>query len=473
MARGELDGAGLEVEFRGAELGDLRRTRRLIQLARALDGDPGASLPDATETEAALEGAYRLLRNDEVSAEGILAGHYGQTVERAATEDCVIAVHDTTIFEFSGEVAREGLGPLRGKGQGFLAHMTLLVAVGEPRRPLGVVSLETIVRERGRKKPARKKAQQAAEQNASESVRWINGVRATERRLEGRCSAIHVMDREGDAYPLLSELLHDQYRFVVRSRFDRFVSESKARRLSDVLAQAVTVVERTVTLSSRHQDKILFNRKRHPARTGRLARLALSAASVEFCRPQGSDSELPETLSLNVVQVREVETHGENEPVHWTLITTEPIATAADIERVVDAYRARWIIEEYFKAIKTGCAYEKRQLESMHTLLNALAILIPIAWRLLLLRTLSRETPDQPATQALTATQLEVLEATSPKPLPPNLTLRQAMLAVAALGGHIKNNGDPGWLVLGRGYEKLLVLERGWLAARLKRRDQS
>jgi hypothetical protein len=57
--------------------------------------------------------------------------------------------------------------------------------------------------------------------------------------------------------------------------------------------------------------------------------------------------------------------------------------------------------------------------------------------RIIELRTLSRETPDQPATQALTTTQLEVLDATS------------------------------------RGYEKLLVLERGWLAARRKRRDQS
>jgi len=39
------------------------------------------------------------------------------------------------------------------------------------------------------------------------------------------------------------------------------------------------------------------------------------------------------------------------------------------------------------------------------------------------------------------------------------------MLAVAAEGGHIKNNGDPGWLVLGRGYEKLLDMELGFVIA--------
>ena len=49
---------------------------------------------------------------------------------------------------------------------------------------------------------------------------------------------------------------------------------------------------------------------------------------------------------------------------------------------------------------------------------------------------------------------------------------RWVYLALAALGGHLRNNGPPGWIVLGRAYEKLLVLERGWLAAR-RRSDQS
>ena len=38
--------------------------------------------------------------------------------------------------------------------------------------------------------------------------------------------------------------------------------------------------------------------------------------------------------------------------------------------------------------------------------------------------------------------------------------------AIAALGAHIKNNGPPGWLVLGRGFDTLLTLELGWLAAK-------
>ena len=130
----------------------------------------------------------------------------------------------------------------------------------------------------------------------------------------------------------------------------------------------------------------------------------------------------------------------------------------------MDCYRARWVIEEFFKALKTGCQYEKRQLESAESLLNALAIFAPVAWRLLLLRHLARSQAKASATAALTPKQLEVLRAVARRPLPTHPNAREAMLAVAALGGHLKSNGDPGWLVLGRGMHDLLLLELGWRA---------
>lgn len=118
-----------------------------------------------------------------------------------------------------------------------------------------------------------------------------------------------------------------------------------------------------------------------------------------------------------------------------------------------------------FKALKTGCSFEKRQLESLATLLNALAIFVPVAWRLLLLRGMARSHPTAPATIVLTEPQIAVLHAVTKRPLPRNLNVEQALLAIAAPGGHIKNNGQPGWQVLGRGLRKLLNLEEGWTAA--------
>ena len=132
-------------------------------------------------------------------------------------------------------------------------------------------------------------------------------------------------------------------------------------------------------------------------------------------------SSLAASLRLHAVRVREVETHGDHEPVERRLLTTEPIESPADVERILDVYRTRWLIEEYFKALETGCAIQQRQLESKHALLNALALFIPIAWRLLRLRTLARGDAEAPATEALTAVQVEVLVATSKKQnkLPP------------------------------------------------------
>jgi hypothetical protein len=456
----------LRQEFETADVGDARRLRRLLSLAEAIEEDPAASFPTATVTEAGLEGAYRFLNNDDVTTEGILAGHFQQTVERAAQEDVVIAAHDTTIFQFPGSGTRAGLGPLHGNGQGFFAHMTLLIAPGEQRRPLGVISFETIVRKRG----GRRRTSTSKEQ--PESQRWVNGAVATEKRVDGRTSLIHVMDREGDAYPLWAALVAANHRFVIRIRHDRPLAESGSVRLSDAVAASTTIVERTVMLSPRREEKIVFNRRRHPARAGREARLALSATSVQVRRPPAVDANLPATLELNVVQVVEVGTNGANKPVEWLLITTEQVTTAADVEHVVDCYRSRWMIEEYFKVIKTGCAYEKRQLESAHALLNALAVFIPIAWQLLLLRTLARTEPDTPATRAITPTQVKVLRAMGYSALPPDPTARQVLLAIARLGGHITNNGEPGWIVLRRNFEKLLLLEQGWLA-RGKRSDQS
>jgi hypothetical protein len=129
-------------------------------------------------------------------------------------------------------------------------------------------------------------------------------------------------------------------------------------------------------------------------------------------------------------------------------------------------YRSRWLIEEFFKALKTGCAYEKRQLESLDTLLVALALLAPIAWQLLVLRHLARTLPDAPATALFTDRQLRVLRAASPgTALSATPTLGHALRTVARLGGHLRQNGEPGWLVLGRGLQKLRWMEVGWAAA--------
>jgi hypothetical protein len=199
-----------------------------------------------------------------------------------------------------------------------------------------------------------------------------------------------------------------------------------------------------------------------------MATLAIRAASVTFRRP-GSCPYGPKALPVNIVAVHEIDPPTGQDAVEWLLVTTEPIDSEEQVLRVVDYYRARWTIEEYFKALKTGCSFEKRQLESWDTLLKALGLFIPIAWNLLRLRTLARSGSDRAAKSVLTSTEIDVLRRASKRPLPRKLTVRDAMLAIARIAGHHRSNGEPGWQLLGRGYQDLLMMVAGYELARAEK----
>src|SRR2546428_6957768 len=133
---------------------------------------------------------------------------------------------------------------------------------------------------------------------------------------------------------------------------------------------------------------------RPPARDARFARLAFAARRVSLPRTSTAKGAGPERLFVNVVHVLEPEPPAGEVPVEWFLLTSLPVSTPKQIACVVDCYRARWINQENFKALKTGCQYERPQLTTSKRLLNALALLAPVAWRLLLRRHLDRPQPE-------------------------------------------------------------------------------
>src|SRR3974390_1840338 len=108
----KLDDIGSE--YRGALLGDPRRTKRLERIALELARNPGLSFPEAMGSEGQLEGLYRFLNNDEVSFEAVHTPHAEQTRVRCQAHDRVLVLHDTTILTFN--VDREGLGRIHGRG---------------------------------------------------------------------------------------------------------------------------------------------------------------------------------------------------------------------------------------------------------------------------------------------------------------------------------------------------------------------
>lgn len=455
-------------EFAYAQLGDERRTKRLQVLAQRWSEAPDDSVLQSSKSSAQAEGAYRFLNNRHFTYVPVVEAHVEQTYERIAEQPTVIMAHDTTEVAYQGEVQREGLGRLRGGDQGFLAHMALAVAGDGSRRPLGVAAFAPWVRTGApsSKKDDRKlSGGEYAQLSGKESQRWWQTVEEVALRARN-ASLVHVMDREADAYPLLVQMRSGQHRFVVRMCRNRVVrsdDDDTTEQLKSAVSKLEGLFEMEVPIARRAPSKIPGKNKTFGSREARLAKLEFAAGTLDFKRPRYL-TEHPPWLSLNVVHVREVDAPAGADPVEWLLSTSEPIETAEQVSKIVEFYRGRWIIEEYFKALKTGCAIEKRQHESYDALLKMVAICLPIAWRMLLLRTLARGTPEAPAIAALSPTQVEVLRACSSMKLPPSPSARQAFDALALLGGHHRSNGEPGWMVLGRGMEYLLTLERGWLA---------
>ena len=448
----------LDRELADADLGDARLNRRLSSLAESLSDRAAEGFPQALD-DAELEAAYRFFGNERITPEAIYAPHFRQSAKRASGHKAVLVVHDTSQFEFQGDSPREGLGRLVNPGQGFFGHFTLAVAADGSREPLGLLAVETLFR----LDKAKPKSQRRSSDSRGESARWPRAIEAAETLLGGAKHAIHVMDREADSYPILA-CLHDGGRsYVIRAFQDRLLIGAAEQHLKDAAKLAKRSFQRDVPLSRRPKIPGAPG-KRHPARADRLARLSFSATTVEIPRTAKTKRPSSASIVLNVVYVVERRPPAGEQPVEWFLLTDLPTGTPKQIEYVVDCYRGRWMIEEYFKALKTGCQYEKRQLESAHSLLNALAVFAPVAWRLLLLRHLARNAPTRPASAALTAAQIDVLHAVAKRPMPTRPTVKDAMLAVAGLGGHLPRNGDPGWLVLGRGMHDLLLLELGWRA---------
>lgn len=461
-----LDSAQVVEELAGASFKDPRLGRRLRGLAERFVAEPDKSFPRQMKSDAELEAAYRFFGNAAVTPEAILSGHYDSVRIRCEHEAAVLAIHDSTTITFRGDghrTARDVALPM----QRFFAHAALVIADDGNRRPLGVAGLE--VWHRG-------------EEKLEEYGRWWRMVQVVSQRLAST-DVIHVMDREADDYLLFHHLTENQHRFIVRTRaingHSRLLADGELTRLDRALATLDAVVQRDVKLAERRKKSSKLHDQIHPPRDSRLTTLSIAAMSVPIRRPKRHPKqsaarramELPPSISINVVRVWEPAPPPDEKPIEWVLFTNEPIDSAEQMLRVVDRYRARWTIEEYFKALKTGCAFESRQLEDFDALANALAVFAPIACTLLDLRSESRRAPDAPT--ELPPTQLEVLRAMGRVRLPERPTQREVLLAIAAMGGHIKYNGDPGWLTLSRGYTDLLLLTSGWEAAKLQlARDQ-
>jgi hypothetical protein len=402
------------------------------------------------------EAFYRLINNDAVTLQALIAPHSAQTLARmlGAPERPIIAI-DKTKFMFTGEEERDGLQRVSHNKQSFEAIVAMAVASASSRKTHGVLAVQDLERT-GKSRPAD----------------WDAFIDEACRDAEAAgLRPIVVIDREADAYEMFHLLLERERDFVIRVSWDRVACElgqAAEENMRAIVQRAGVMLTRSVQLSRRVDgDRTTNDKRKHPARSAREAKLVVRAACISVARPAIKKLRaLPAHLALQVLLVSEENTPANVQPVEWLLVTNLPINDASSVEAIVDAYRRRWLVEEFFKALKSGCSYESRQLESRHALLNALGLMIPIAWRLLELRMIAEDDPSAPATVILEPDEIHVLTKLSKDvKLSKTPTVSEAMLAIAALGGHIRQNGRPGWQVLHRGFDKMRTRVEGYRLA--------
>lgn len=450
--------------------------KRLCVTVERLGSSPQASLPEALGP-AGYKGLMRALKNPSLEQTMLFDAVYQATLDGIVAGEEVLCIEDTTDLTFGGARGRKGLPRLEGKATGFRAHVALAVRLDAAHSVLGVLDLRQIVREETSK--SEQSALERYEDPHKESMRWPQTVEAAERRVAGRASLIHVRDREGDDYVQLATMAAQGQRFVQRMRQARVLAEApgeapRARKVDEAFEGLSGMCEREVTLSARAQGKFdprpLGTLKTHPARRSRNVRLSFAARPLCIRRPGNVSKDFPELLELNVVHVVENEPPPDEEPVEWYLFTQESIETPEQVLRVVDIYRARWLIEEFNKALQTGCQYEKLQNETPERLWSMLAFYTPIATNLLALRALAHHDSERAASELLAPEEVAILEANRPTRgkhagASATMTVKIALTLIARMGGHFSHNGEPGWLVLLRGMVKLREQVLGWRLA--------
>lgn len=454
-------------EVKTADLKDQRLNKRFEEVLSQLAARPTASIPGACGGRAEMEGAYRLFENPKTSFENILRPHSDATRQRMAAQPVVLLVQDTSEIDVTRpEQQVDGAGPLDGdRRRGALLH--LLHAFTPDGTPLGTVDGTAWVREEEPVCASLSRAERAALPiENKESHRWVVTLRQAQEEAQ-RCPAtqfVSVADSEADIYEVVVEGTSQPQNgaWIVRACQDRALLDEESGKPAEqhlrehVLGQPV-LFHKTIHVRGRKAKVSCEKRGRRQPRQSREAEVAVRAARVTLRPPWRPDRKLP-PVTVNVVLVSEVNPPEDDEPVEWLLITSLPVDDAEQVRQVIQYYCVRWMIEVFFRVLKSGCRIEKRLFEHMDRLLTCVAVYIIVAWRTLYVCRLGRSCPEISCEAVFEPAEWKsvwkVVRREDPPAQPPPLGVFVRM--VAQLGGYVnrKRTDPPGpqtiWIGLQR-----------------------
>jgi hypothetical protein len=448
-------GQWAEENFGSCDLQDVRRTRRAVKVARQMAEHPDGSGPTQTELWGELKAMYRLFDAEEVTFSALATPHWERT--RSLAQGTVLLIGDTMETDFGIHRSVTGLGPTGdGGGLGFFLHSSMMVSA-ESGEIVGLAGQEVFYRKPA---PEGENSYQAL-QRPRESEVWGRVIDQVGPPATG-VRFIHVLDRGADNLDVFCHCREQRGDWVIRAaQLHRTVEDDCGKSLS------LRAHLNKQPLCGSYQLEVRATKK-HPARTAKLqVRFARVTVRCPKRRTKYQRSIGFEELTQYVVEVREVRPPRGVEPLCWVLWTSLPVASFEEAWRVIEYYERRWLIEEFHKAIKTGCRREARQYMEAHRLEAVAGVTCILAVRLLQLKTVATTHPDLPADRIVPKIWLKMLSALRKREL---ITVRDFFRHLAGLGGFLmrKRDGDPGWITLWRGLDKLILAVRGFVALNRK-----
>ncbi len=451
----------VEEEFGQVRLRDRRHRERLLVVARDFYAQPGANIPQACHSRAKTKAAYRLFEHKAVKIDAILASHYHSTMERIARDKItvVLAVQDTTSFNYNTHAEMEGLGPINNHvdgAQGILLHDTM--AYTTEGTAMGLVDIQVWARDPQQFGKRATRAKRPIEQK--ESYKWLksfHGAARLQRQLGAATTVVSVGDREADVYELFwlaqSDPCHPK--LLIRAEQDRCLQDRDANLWRYMESQSVAGTRR-------------LDLSRTKGRAPRHCVLEVRFARVELQTPKRHRPR--QALSLWAVHVKEIDPPSAKEAIEWMLLTTLEVNNYEQAIEKIDWYNKRWGIEEYHKTLKSVCRIEDRQLGDRTVWQNCLAIDLVVAWRIEHVKKLARTKPQAPCTIAFDEREWQAVFALrrphQPLPSTPP-SVREMTRLTAELGGFLgrKSDGEPGSITLGRGLQRLHDIVTGFSLA--------
>jgi len=265
---------------------------------------------------------------------------------------------------------------------------------------------------------------------------------------------IYVADRESDIYEVFERCEQRGIDFIIRAQYDRTLA-AEDRSLLEAVAQSPLLGCFEVELRQRAERK------------GRVAQVEVRVVSVTLKGVWRPGGERP-ALRLNVIEAREVDAPAGEEPIHWVLLTSLAADRFVEARRIVARYAKRWVIEEFHKALKSGANIEKSELETAQRLQALVAVTVVVAVRLLNMKMLARTHPEQKVdVEAFGPEAVEILNAHFGEPQG-GWKYGNILVATARLGGFLarRHDGDPGWVTIWRGWQRLMTMTDGALSLR-------